>query len=119
MATKLDKNLTRESTIQIGGRNIMVTITENQEIELKLKGRKSGEMLISLEELYKQLSGDKIPLQNTGYLVIKNDKETTKDKLDFVNIHDLRSKILISSVIDNNTKAYIDGMICQIINENK
>ena len=46
MATKLDKDIIRESTVQIDGREIMVTVSANQEIKFKLKGMKSGELSI-------------------------------------------------------------------------
>jgi len=39
MATKLEKSITRESTETIDDKEILVTLTEGQEIELKLKGK--------------------------------------------------------------------------------
>ena len=38
MATKLDKDLVRESTDMIDGKSILATLTADQCIELKLKG---------------------------------------------------------------------------------
>ena len=38
MATKLDKDITRESSVKIDDREINITLTDKQEIRLKLKG---------------------------------------------------------------------------------
>lgn len=60
MATILDKDLVRESTIQVGGREIQVTLGADQTISMKLKGMKSGTVSMSIEELYQQLTGGEI-----------------------------------------------------------
>lgn len=57
MATILDKDIIRESTVKYDGREIQVTLTEDQQIFFKLKGMKSGILSISIEDLYKQLVG--------------------------------------------------------------
>ena len=57
MATKLEKNLTRESSSKAEDREIMITITADQKVSMKLKGMKSGEVNISIEELWHQLNG--------------------------------------------------------------
>ena len=58
MATILDKDITRESTVKYDNREIQITLTEDQQISFKLKGMKSGILSIGIEELYKQLVGD-------------------------------------------------------------
>ena len=57
MATILEKDLTRETTIKIGGREIQITLTEDQKISMKLKGMKTGAVDVSIEDLYKDLAG--------------------------------------------------------------
>ena len=54
--TKLEKDLVRESTKKINGKPIVITLTKNQEIKLKLKGRGSETFMVSIEELYNMLS---------------------------------------------------------------
>lgn len=58
MATVLDKDLTRETTVKVDEREIQITLTENQTISMKLKGMKSGSVEIPIGDLYKQLKGD-------------------------------------------------------------
>jgi hypothetical protein len=58
MATVLEKKVVRESKAQRDDRNIVISLTEDQEISLKLKGLKSGEVTISINDLYNYLSGD-------------------------------------------------------------
>lgn len=57
MATLLNKDLIRESTDKFEDREIMVTLTKDQTIQMKLKGMKSGHVSINILELYKQLKG--------------------------------------------------------------
>lgn len=57
MATPLSTNLTRESSHTIEERNILVTLTANQDIAMKLKGLKSGVVSIPIADLYHQLNG--------------------------------------------------------------
>ncbi len=57
MATILDKDITRESTVTFADRLVLVTLTADQQISFKLKGMKSGTLSISIDEIYKQLAG--------------------------------------------------------------
>ena len=57
MATKLEKDITRESTVKDEDKEIIVTLTADQKISMKLKGKRSGAVSISIEELYAQLTG--------------------------------------------------------------
>ena len=52
MATKLLKNILRESTETIGDKEIHIILTEGQEIELKLKGKRSSGRTIYIKDLY-------------------------------------------------------------------
>lgn len=57
MATILSKDVIRESTVQHDGREIIVTLSKEQEITMKLKGMKSGTVKISIRDLYNQCIG--------------------------------------------------------------
>lgn len=56
--TKLEKNLVRESLKSVNDKPIVVTLTKEQEIALKLKGRGSETYKVSVDDLYKTLSGE-------------------------------------------------------------
>jgi hypothetical protein len=56
MATTLDKPITRLSTVIIDGREILVTLTEKQEITLRPKGLSTGKLSISIGDLYAELA---------------------------------------------------------------
>ena len=58
MATILVKDVTRESELECNGRKIVVTLTKDQRVSMKLKGMKSGIVSIGLDELYAQLTGE-------------------------------------------------------------
>jgi hypothetical protein len=50
MATKLDRDLTRETTLNVNDKQIMITITKNQSILLKLKGERGKHYEINILE---------------------------------------------------------------------
>src|ERR1035437_4370481 len=56
MATKLDKELTRETSVKVNEREVILTLKEDQTINFKLKGMKSGHVGIGINELYEQLT---------------------------------------------------------------
>jgi hypothetical protein len=123
MATKLDKDITRESTITVNERNIIVTLTKEQTIRLKLKGMKSGEQTISIQELYDSLSGAHVyKTPPPAALEIDNDQETktkkrgTDDK-GMISVHDLRSKVLISANLSLETKVKLEAIIVQLLSD--
>ena len=55
MATVLKKDLVRETTELVDGKEIIVTLTVDQEIELKVKGTRGSGETIGIKELYEQL----------------------------------------------------------------
>lgn len=55
--TKLEKDLTRESLKSVNDKPIVVTLTKQQEVSLKLKGRGSEVFKVNIDELYNTLSG--------------------------------------------------------------
>lgn len=87
MATILNKNLVRETTVEGGKtqKNVIITLTTNQEVELKLKGSKGKPKSIKITELWDLLNGK-----------TKDDKpdiKITDTKL----LDEIRSHALISS----------------------
>jgi len=106
MATQLDKDITRVSTVTVEDREVLVTLTEDQRISLKLKGLKKGEVSISIQDLYNQLSGSKETASNDG------PKRTSKE---FVSLHDLRSQVMISSNLDYASKTVFEKIIVDLI----
>jgi len=123
MATKLDKDIIRESTVQIDGREIMVTVSANQEIKFKLKGMKSGELSIGIDKLYNQLSGkgdlveEVVSEKRSGVVSVKRDEKVDKDS-PMISLHDLRSLSAVSA-FDLNTTIKFDGLLAELIKNDK
>lgn len=124
MATVLDKDLTRESSVKFDNREVVITLTEKQTIYLKLKGMKSGGLEISIEDLYKQLKG----------VDSENVDEVEEEVKDVTNPMDLsgykgESKYLISlydirhafniAPFEYGTKAKVDEFLVNLISERK
>jgi hypothetical protein len=59
MATKLNSDVTRESSVTEAGREIVITLTEDQKVSLRLKGMKSGDVEIGIGELWSFLNREK------------------------------------------------------------
>lgn len=116
MATKLEKDITRESNVSIDGKEINITLTSTQEIKLKLKGTRKGEVKISIEKLYNQLTGNEVnDNQNKGN--DKPSKKITKSN-PMISLYDLRSHNAISTM-DIATKAKFDQIIKSLIDNLK
>lgn len=106
MATILDKDITRVSTITVDDREVLVTLTEDQNISLKLKGLKKGEVSISIQDLYNQLSGSK------ETVTMDSPKRTSKE---YISLYELRSQIMISASLDYTAKTVIERIIVDLI----
>lgn len=120
MATTLTKDVTRESTVQFDGREIMVTLTENQKVKLKLKGMKSGAVSIDILKLYKQLKGIEgtIPEKKDGPVsVTRTTKNEEKDD-DLISLNDLRSHNAVANA-SVELVSHLDGIIKSVIDSNK
>ncbi len=123
MATILDKNITRESTVKVNEREIQVTLTADQQISMKLKGMKSGIVSISIAELYEYVTGQPAqshkPIPEVGHIVLES-VQVTKPKRDsetggvMISLYDLRSLSNISQ-LDYATKCKFDGLIGELI----
>lgn len=115
MATKLEKDITRESTVKDEDKEIMVTLTANQKISMKLKGKRSGAVEIGIDQLYAQLTGKDIaddteePKKKDG-LSIKQSGEKPTKKNPMILLSDLRSMNAISGG-DYKQIAHFDNLI--------
>lgn len=118
MATILDKDLIRESKVKYDKREIIVTLTEKQKISFKLKGMKSGEVSIGIEQLYKQLIGE----EDAGLVADVKTKVVEKkykksDDAPMINLNVLRTHSLVTKM-DYPVKVELDKVISELINEN-
>lgn len=110
MATKLEKDVTRESTIKSKDREIMVTLSANQKITLKLKGMKSGEQSIGIDELYSHLTGGESEITDKP---TKKAKPISK-KNPMISLHDLRAHSAIANM-DYESKSKFDQLLKAIL----
>ena len=117
MATKLEKDITRESTVKDDDKEIIVTLTANQKISMKLKGKRTGAVEIGIDELYAQLTGKDMGTNtNTNEsnvkkgLSIKQSEEEPTKKNPMILLSDLRSQNAISAG-DYKMIAHFDTII--------
>lgn len=113
MATKLEKDITRESSIKVNDREIIITMTESQDISMKLKGMKTGVVSISINELYGQLVGGVPSVESPKKEIIsirrRNlNKETNIGPM--ISLKDLRSHNAIAN-LDYETLTKFEGII--------
>lgn len=116
MATILDKDLIRESTVMVGDRLIVVTLGEDQSISMKLKGMKTGAVSITIENLYKQLIGDSVeeaPKLKTISASSGSKKGSTEN---MISLHDIRHRLNISN-FDYATTVKLDGILKELLEE--
>jgi hypothetical protein len=112
MATILNKDLVRESTVKIGKTPVVVTIQANQSLSFKLKGVRGGDVLnISIEDLWEYLGGE--PVKKGGVVAIKKTAPKKGDNK-LISLYDLRSSNAISD-LDYPTMAKFDGIINDMI----
>jgi hypothetical protein len=119
MATILDKDLVRESTVKYDKREIIVTLTEDQKISFKLKGMKSGEVSIGIEQLYKQLMGveDKGLAGKVKSKVVEQPKFKKSDENPVIDLYSLRTSAMVTKM-DMSAKVELERVICELINQN-
>lgn len=125
MSTKLDKDITRETTIQVDNREILVTLSSDQQIRFRLKGLKSGAVSIAIQTLYNQLTNKLSPHPKTeGSVVIDTSEKKNAERSAMISVHDFRSQVLISPDLDLGTKVKLESILVQLIegikkNENR
>ncbi len=111
MATKLDKDITRESSVIVSDREILISLTESQEVSMKLKGMKSGHVSIPINELYSQLAGTPVEKPKAREMVvIKNKEVVTASDGPMISLRDLRSHNAIADM-DYETKVKFEAII--------
>jgi hypothetical protein len=123
MATALDKDLVRESSIKIDGREIVVTLSKNQEISFKLKGMKSGDVSINIEKLYNQLThrdveGEVARVVDKKSLSIISGSDVKPSDNPMISLYELRTTNAISG-LDVQTISKFDGIIAELISNEK
>ena len=131
MATILDKDITRETTVKVDEREIQITLTEKQSIAMKLKGMKSGAVEIPIGDLYKQLKGDVAePSKEKPSVSIKHEEEDDKpiakndlsaykgDSKYLISLHDIRHSMMVTDM-DYDTKTKFERFLAGLINERK
>jgi len=127
MATILDKDITRETTVKVDDREIQITLTDEQKISMKLKGMKSGMVEISIEDLYRQLTGGEKPKKALAFNheedgdkpMVKNDLSSYKgDSKYLISIHDIRHAANIRG-FDLETTSKFDSFLAELIKERK
>jgi hypothetical protein len=131
MATILDKDITRETTVKVDDREIQITLTESQNISMKLKGMKSGTVEIAIGDLYKQLKGDvaEAPKENKSVHVTheeEDDKPMAKNDLSYskgdskylISLHDIRHAMLVTSM-EYDVKLKFEAFLVGLINDRK
>lgn len=115
MATILDKDITRESTVTVDGREVQVTLTAEQTISFKLKGMKSGILSIGIDELYNQLAGTETKVEEKPKEKPKKPKSTEEP---MISLYRLRSLSLVTKM-DLKVKLELEKVICELINDEK
>lgn len=124
MATILDKDITRETTIVVDGREIQITLTESQKVSMKLKGMKSGIREIGISELYNQLGGEakevevkevKAEVKTEGMIDLSDYRGDSKY---LISLHDIRHAMLVKP-IDLQVKQQFEAFLVELIKERK
>lgn len=123
--TTLDKDLSRETTVRVGEREIQITLTEGQGISMKLKGMKTGAVEISIEDLYKQLTGGDGAIDG-AIDGADEDNPTTGKEFDLssykveskylVSINDLRSYMMVKPM-EMDVKVKFESILVELIRE--
>lgn len=116
MATILDKDVTRESTVKYDDREIQVTLTADQTITFKLKGMKSGILSIGIGELYAQLRGDDTKKEAKPSSVSVKRKSNDDEASPMISLNRLRSLNMVTPM-DMKTKLELEGLISELIKQ--
>jgi hypothetical protein len=124
MATVLDKDITRETTVKIDDREIQITLTDRQTIFMKLKGMKTGGLEISIMDLFNQLKGVDVkaePVKEVEQTRYKGGIDLSSYKGDdrfLISLHDIRSYVMVKA-IDLDVKLKFETLLVDLINERK
>ena len=119
MATKLEKNLTREASVKADDREILITITADQKVSMKLKGLRTGEVSISIEDLWHQLNGTNLEekestSKKSGGVSITHKAPKVSKNNPMISLHDIRTYNAISG-LDCPTLVKFEGILKNLI----
>jgi hypothetical protein len=95
MATKLNKDVTRETEVLIDGKPLWITLTEDQKLVLKIKGTKKTKTL-EITELWENKEKLFVKPEEEKQKVNKIIKEDSKEPL--VNLNWLRAQSAITNL---------------------
>ena len=116
MATILDKDLVRETRVKVNDKDLLITLTEDQSINLKLKGIKGEGVTISIADLYSHLVGD--TNDNAKPSEVKVSKKIRGLNGDpSISLYELRAHNLVTKM-DMKVKLELEGIICEMIKQN-
>jgi hypothetical protein len=124
MATILDKDITRETTVKVDDREIQITLTERQTIFMKLKGLKTGGLEVGIVDLFNQLKGGDVksePVKEVEQSRYKGGVDLSSYKGDdrfLISLHDIRSYVVVKD-IDFDVKIKFERILVDLINERK
>jgi|TARA_R110000796_G_scaffold11688_3_gene39378 hypothetical protein len=119
MATILNKDLIRESTQKVNDKEVIITLTAGQEIELKLKGKRGDGKAIYIKDLYAQLYDDEVDNKEpAGPITISQDKPRKRGDRKMISLYDLRSHNAIS-MLDIETVCKFDQIIKSVIDSHR
>ena len=119
--TTLDKDLSRETTVKVGDREIQITLTEGQGISMKLKGMKTGAVEISVEDLYKQLTGGDGVVDGVeeDEVLVGKEFDLSSYKVEskyLVSLHDIRSYMMVKPM-EMDVKVKFESILVDLIRE--
>ena len=98
MATKLEKDVTRESTVTVDERELLVTLTADQKISMKPKGLGNGNIVsIGIEDIFKLMK----PSEGDEVNEFTNTKKSYSDDL-MISIGELRDQFMIADMSYEN-----------------
>jgi len=102
MATDLNKDIIRETTVQVDGKTLLVTLTKDQTIKIrqKGKGKEIQEIEIPILELFTQM------LSTGG--AVDDDKA-------MISLADFRSQYIINDKLDLKTKVILEKITVHLI----
>lgn len=115
MATKLEKDVTRESTVTVDERELLVTLTADQKIAMKPKGLGNGNIVsIGIEDVFKLMkpNEDAETPQVSG-----NSKKPYSDNL-MISVGELRDLVMIADISYEN-KVIFSNLVRDVIYKHK
>jgi hypothetical protein len=102
--TDLNKFIARETSVEVDGKPLVVTLTPTNTIRISQKGKGGKTIEISIEELFKQM------LEGGGTKPLTKD-----DSGKMIRLTDFRTKYLVSPDFDLNTKVKLEQITTTLL----